>query len=447
MLRSVYAAVIAGSLTAAVNADDAPASITASGSVRATYETLSGQFRPNRGPNDQLLSLRTTLLLQARTERFRLGFELIDSRAYLGDEDTPISTGEVNTLEPVQAFIAFDTGSAFNARSSELLLGRFTQNIGSRRLMGRNNFRNTTNAFTGARFVWNGESDDRLTVLWTFPQVRQPSNRQDLLDNAFAFDAERADFNFSALYYERPSIAPGINADVFVFRLFEGEDVPNARNRRLWTPGMRIYRRPATSAWDFDIEGGWQFGKIRASNNPADPRDLDVSAQYLHAELGYTFDAPWRPRLMAEYEFASGDGDPQSGTWTRFDPLFGPRRFDFGPTGIYGALSRVNISSPGLRLTVTPDERWDAFVSYRGVWLADAADRFDRAGVIDPGGQSGRFVGQQIEWRTRYWLVPQSVRLEAGGAALIRGTFLKEAPNAARHGDTHYGYLSISYDF
>ncbi|TRO96159.1 alginate export family protein [Glycocaulis profundi] len=418
-----------------------------SGSTRATYESLSGQFRPGRGPNDQLLTLRTIVKLEAGRERVRGVFELIDSRAWLADSDTPISTGEVNVLEPVQAHLVFDTGGVLGARSSSLLVGRFTQDLGSRRLVGRNNFRNTTNAYTGARFVWNGKGGDRLTALWTFPQLRQPSDRDSLLDNAFAFDAERADFNFSGLYYERPSVIEGVNADVFVFRLFEGEDVPGARHRRLWTPGLRLRRPPAAGTWDFELEGGWQLGSVRASTDPVDTRDLDVSAQYLHAELGYTFDAPWRPRLKAEYEYASGDGDPQSGTFTRFDPMFGPRRFDFGPTGIYGALSRVNISSPGLRLEAVPNDRWDGFVSYRGVWLADAADRFDRGGSIDPSGQSGSFVGQQIEFRARYWLVPGTVRLEAGGAALIQGEFLKSAPNAPGHGDTRYGYVSMSYEF
>ena len=49
-----------------------------------------------------------------------------------------------------------------------------------------------------------------------------------------------------------------------------------------------------------DIEGVWRFGSRRASNADSDTADLDVSASMLFAAIGYTFDAPWLPRLALE---------------------------------------------------------------------------------------------------------------------------------------------------
>src|SRR3546814_4960554 len=91
-----------------------------------------------------------------------------------------------------------------------------------------------------------------------------------------------------------------------------------------------------------------------------DAAKLDVSAYFVHAEVGYQFKAPWSPRVSVEYDLASGD--KRGRNYGRFDSLYGPRRSDFGPTGIYGPLGRNNISSPGVRLEVKPDKRWDGFL-------------------------------------------------------------------------------------
>ena len=42
---------------------------------------------------------------------------------------------------------------------------------------------------------------------------------------------------------------------------------------------------------------------------------------------------------------------------------------------------------------------------------------------------------------------PNSVRLTVGGAALIRGDFLKTAPNATLEGDTYFGYTEFLFTF
>src|SRR3546814_17349073 len=84
----------------------------------------------------------------------------------------------------------------------------------------------------------------------------------------------------------------------------------------------------------------YQFGDIRASST-ADAAKLDVSAYFVHAEVGYQFKAPWSPRVSVEYDLASGD--KRGRNYGRFDSLYGPRRSDFGPTGIYGPLGRNNI--------------------------------------------------------------------------------------------------------
>src|SRR5690606_19109931 len=114
------------------------------------------------------------------------------------------------------------------------------------------------------------------------------------------------------------------------------------RNRQLYTPGVRAYRKPKAGQWDIDLESVLQFGTRRATTAEDDTEDERVLAHFHHAAVGYTLDAPWKPRLSAELDYGSGDaGD--SDRYERFDSLFGPRRSDFGPTGIYGPLGRDNV--------------------------------------------------------------------------------------------------------
>jgi hypothetical protein len=428
----------------------APDWLTLSGSFRARYESLDGQFRPSLNGSDQLISLRTTLFAEARFDRFRIGGEVFDARAYAADSGSSLGTGEVNALELSQAYVGYRFSDVFaNGADANLQVGRFTMDLGSRRLVGRNNFRNSTNAFTGARLDWVGPDEKtQLTVFYTLPHRRLPSDRNSILDNEIGWDDESEDFKFWGAFLALQDLPLGARGEIFMFGLNEDDSADRqTRNRRLLTPGFRYYRAPEAGRVDFEIETGLQRGETRASSSPADLVDLDVEASYLHFELGYLWGAPWAPRLAFEYDFASGDASPTDGEHGRFDSLFGPRRTDFGPTGIYGPLGRENISAPGLRLEVRPNARWDGFIAYSALYLDEPRDAFSRTGIRDPIGASGDFAGHQLHARARYWIVPRALRLDFGGATLLKDEVLERAPNANGEGDTIYGYADITWTF
>ena len=113
-----------------------------------------------------------------------------------------------------------------------------------------------------------------------------------------------------------------------------------------------------------------------------------------------------------------------------------------GPAGVLAAIGRSNIDSPGVRAELAPSKRFDAFVSYHPMWLAEKTDAFATTGVRDVTGRSGRFAGSQLEGRVRYWVVPGFLRSEVNAFWLDKGHFLKSAPNAPKIGDT--GYLSTA---
>lgn len=423
-----------------------PDNLKISGSVRARYETLGNQFRPGLDENDDIVALRTTLFAEYDTGPVRIGGELIDARVYGADAGSSVGTGDVNAFELVQAYLGFDLNGALGSGSTTTVdVGRFTMDLGSRRLVGRNNFRNATNAFAGVKLERMGAHKSYLTAFYTLPLSRLPDDKASILDNKVKWDRESFDLTFWGGLYSKPEAFGDATAELYFYALNENDSPGIAtRNRNLYSPGVRIYRDPSAGKPDYEFEGVYQFGNVRTGSAPSAPK-VDVAAFFLHAELGYQFAGAWQPRVSIEYDRASGDKG--GGDYNRFDSLYGVRRPDYGPTGIYGPLGRNNISSPGVRLEVKPDKRWDGSAMYRANWLDSATDNFAGTGVRDATGRSGKFGGHQIEGRVRYWIVPKLLRLDTGAAVLFNGRFLKDAPNANGFGDPLYGYLDLTATF
>lgn len=416
---------------------------------RMRYETLDGQFRAGGNGGDQLLSLRTLLKVDADLEPLLVTFEVEDSRQYLADAGTPLSTGFVNALELLQAKVTWEVSDLFVEGSrSRLSAGRMTMDLGSRRLVARNRFRNTINAFTGIDWQWQIDRRQTLWVFYALPVARLPSDRPALLDNNARFDREDFGIAFSGIYYEAKDLPFGGTGELFLLRLDEDDtDWAATRNRRLYTPGFRYYRKAQPGKYDFEIEAALQFGKARAGTQAGDTTDLDVSAEFFHVSAGYLFEGAWKPHLVVLYDYASGDDDPNDSEYNRFDTLYGARRFDFGPTGINGAFARSNLSTPGWRLTVDPAERVNFMFAHRAFWLASATDAWTTSRVRDASGSSGRFVGQQIEFRLRWKAIPGRLDIEAGASHLFAGRFAQSAPNATGEGDTTYTYFQTTLRF
>lgn len=415
-----------------------------SGTSRLRYEVIEGQARTGADPGDDLLSVRTTLAARYATPRVRFVAELYDSRAYLEDPGTPLSTNEVNALELVQAYVAGDIAAGRGAKVT-LTAGRFLLNLGSRRLVAADEYRNTTNSYTGLRADLAAGDGWSATAIYTLPQLRLPDARDSLRHNAVEVDRESFDLVlWGGLAAKARAIGPAM-LEAGYFHLGE-RDAPGrpTRNRSLDTASLRLLREPAPGAVDYEVEAIYQWGTIRAGLAP-DAATLDVSASFVHAEIGYTFPAPWQPRLSLEFDRASGDA--QGGRYGRFDTLFGMRRAELAPAGLYNAVGRANLASPMLRLEVTPDKRTDAFLAVRPLWLAERTDAFSTTGVRDASGSAGSYAGLQLDSRVRYWLLPGRLRLEADAVWLGKGRFLKEAPNAPSSGDTRYLSLNATVSF
>jgi hypothetical protein len=445
----LLAAVATGTSTPALaqSAAAGPARLKLSGSVRLRYEAIDGQPRAGFNRKDDLTSLRTTLRAEYdAAPSLGLVAEMFDSRAYGGNRGTPVTNNEVNAVELVQAYAEARIGDPKRQASSATIRGgRFLLNVGSRRLVSADDYRNTTSGYTGIDAEIAGPHGLKASLIYVLPQQRRPDQIDALLDNKVALDRESFDLVlWGGMVSRAHAIGPAL-AEITYFHLGEDDSPgrPN-RNRSLDTFGGRVIREPKTGAADYEVEGFYQSGRIR-SGIAANAARLDVSAWFVHADAGYTFAGAWKPRLSVEYDRASGDGPGSS--FGRFDTLFGMRRPEFAPSGLYSSIGRANISTPGVRVEAVPSKRIDWMVTYKAMWLADRHDAFSTTGVRDASGRSGSFAGHQLDGRIRYWIVPQALRLEFNGSFLAKGRFLKSAPNASNGRDVRYASFNLSATF
>ena len=416
-------------------------SVSLSGDQRTRHEHLNNQFRAGLDGDARALVFRTRVSAELDFRHFGLRAELQDSRAELADSVTALTVDMVNPLELLQAYVEVPIDDLL-ARGSRSVLrgGRITMDIGSRRLVSRNRFRNTSDGFAGIEWRWTGPDDSRLRGFYTLPVQRRISG--NILDNNPRFDKEWRNVRFWGVHFSPAGLPWGNEGEVYYFGLSE-DDAPGlaTTDRDIHTIGVR-FRRPATVAgFDYEIESAFQFGRSRASRTAT--ADLNHVAHLQHVDAGYTFAAPGIPRLQLQYDYASGDHDPTDGRNNRFSSLYGSRSFDFGPSGIHGPFARTNLSTPGVRLTLTPVQGVNVLGSARGYWLASSGDTWPAAGIGNSAGLSARHVGTQWEFRGGWDLVPGHARLEAGVVHLSAGELMK---NAAK-GSATYTFAQTTLSF
>jgi hypothetical protein len=424
-----------------------------SGETRVRYETLDGQFRSNRNGGDQGLFFRALYHARIESERWTAGFELQDSRSYLTDSGSPVSTSYINPLDFLQLYAAFPVASVFGSDfEGELILGRQTLGIGSQRQIERISFANVIKNYTGVYLRLKNQAANEWHAFVVSPVEQRPTDRDSILNNELELDGEQFNRVIWGLHFRKadafPGLAEKIWGEVFVYGLYEWDAFGNeSPNRRYVTPGFRLFRARTPGEWDFDLEGALRLGFRRASSSPTDTEDLDVMATMLIVRVGYTFDLPWRPNLAAQYYWASGDSNPDDGKFDQYERLFGSRRTDLNNTSLHGPLTPANLSAVGIRLEMKPTAPSTLRLTYSAAYLASATDSFVVGRQRDPSGRSGSFIGHVIDSRFTYTFGNKRWEFECGASLFLHGGFTRDNPQAPSADRTSFLYAQLGYRF
>jgi len=390
---------------------------------RTRFEFLEDPFRPTEPDTQFQFSQRSRLRIGIDGPgplRFLAEFQ--DARTY-GDGPRDFARSEVDKFDVLQLFVSATTRDLFGTGlRADAHIGRLTLDFGSRRLVARNRFRNTTNSFDGIHLQLGDGEAWRVRAFFARPVAREPG---------YMDDDSSSKRRFWGVAYEDERIA-WLNLDAYYFGLHR-----RARDLEYHTFGLRGSRPAQPKRVDYEVELMGQFG---------DSVGRDHSAVAGHAELGYTLDLPWSPRLVAQFDYASGTSNPNGDETHTFVFLFGARRFDLNVTGIYGPFRRSNILSPGVRLILSPLPNVKAELKFRYWELAKARDRFVGTGLQDPTGAAGRHLGEDIELRVR-WRPTPWLALDAGYDHWFKGSYLDRVANVPSTSDSDYVYVSAKLQF
>ncbi|MEQ1544070.1 alginate export family protein [Methyloglobulus sp.] len=382
---------------------------------RTRFEYRENDYRPTPTGNnnsttfrhdpDSLWLLRTRAYLGVHDilDPLRFAVEFQDSRSYNGLYERNVS--DVNEFELIQGYaeLYFKNLLGHN-RPLSIRAGRQHLELLDRRLVGNNQFRNTTNNFEGFRVHFG-----------------KPQNNWDL--DTFAFQPiERLKYNFDRAdedtwFYGGVFSWRGWSDYITIQPYFFGRKVngdpynSNPDDRKndmdIFAPGVRAYGVIGDSGFDFDANINKQFGRFgvtRRINDEPKQFMLQHDALAYALELGYTFDHEWKPRVSLFYGYGTGDKDPNrnitSGSNERFDSFYGFNQ----PWSRNDYFSWDNIHAPKARIGFTPhkDVRVDA--GYNAYWLQSETDAWSRANIRDTTGNSGSFLGHEFDIRVRHKL-------------------------------------------
>ncbi|HSF18128.1 MAG TPA: alginate export family protein [Vicinamibacteria bacterium] len=346
--------------------------------LRSRWEGRSGRLRDRPDSAELTLGLtRARVFLGLSPERsfFRFSLEAQDARQFGSDfPETPLT---VNELDLLQLRIRFDFDHVLHVPIA-VEIGRISFDALDRRLIARNRFRNTTNAFEGARVrIGRTPSPIALEVLALWPTELRTENLDTLDENRRLFGA------IGSIHRPQLVLEP--------YYLFY--DANTDRRNTFHTTGVHLFG-PIGHRWDHDLHAALQIGSVG--------EDLHRAFAF-HGELGRRFGSARAPRVSAWLNYASGDAEPDDSASGRFDPLFGASHMMYGFTDL---MSWQNTINPVIAVSLTPSSRFELELIYRFNWLASAKDAFVRAGLRDPKGLSGTFIGQELDVELRWDLLP-----------------------------------------
>ncbi len=399
---------------------------------RTRFEVGDHPWRSSQplGRTDPQIQQRTRVRFGLDGGAFRFLFEGQDSRVHLTDLGDFVNTGTRNEWDILQVFVSATAKNVFGTNlRTDLHVGRLTMDFGRRRLIARNFFRNTTNAFDGVHWQLARDKAWRVRAFFVEPVLR----------DQVQLDEQSKRSVFWGVYGETEQL-PWFRLNTYYFGLNDQRSSTVSSQRTFSTFGIRVYEPPQKSQIDYEIESVWQTGKRG---------NIDHFAHFQHFNLGYSFNIAWSPRLLIHYDYASGDKNSSDAQDSAFDTLFGARRFEYMATSTFGPFFRTNISSPGWRVSVVPVRGWRFQLKQRFWYLATSRGAFASSGLRDSTGGSGNVLGHDVEVRIQ-WKINNNLEFDAGYNHWFKGSYFDRLPASAGlpsggNKDTDYFYFLMKF--
>ncbi len=412
-----YALIIVLGGSAALSAAEPP-KLTFNGQIRARAETtnLESYASPLKRRGYDTTSLRTRLGLGVDAGQGVMGtIQLQDSRNWGSEASVAADSKNVDLH---QGYL--DVLDLF-AAPLDLRAGRMELQYGDQRLISPLDWNNVGRAWDGARLRWRGPD---LTV--------------DAFDTVVKeVNTAKRNGHFWGLYAASKAL-PQHELDLYVLgRDQRDESFTNEHgtkgNLSDRTLGARL--KGAAGGFDYSGEGDWQFGRKAGQR---------VRAWALAATGGYTFARALKPRLGAEYDFASGDAAPGDNQVQTFDPLF---PFGHSYQGYQDVFAWKNGHAVKASASIDPKADWRVQADFHHFRLHRAADSwFDATGTQlarSAAGAAGRDVGRELDVHVK-GKFRGSVALWFGWSRFFAGSYVRATTG---RGDRDWGFAQAAFNF
>ncbi len=197
--------------------------------------------------------------------------------------------------------------------------------------------------------------------------------------------------------------------------------------------GVR-FKAQAHTALDYGGEVIFEGGRVG-------PQSIDAWATQEGAAYQF-LDVASKPRVFAQYDYASGNGNPaQNATHTTFDTIYPTAHDRLGITDLFGW---QNIESVRAGATVEPHRRLTFTVQGLDDWAADALDSiYNTSGsaIVNNKTNHGRHLGAEIDGYSWYEL-NKHFNLGGGFGYFCGGQFLTSVTTS--HSYTTY-YFALNF--
>lgn len=376
------------------------------------------------GENEEFLLSRLRLDLDLKFWNLRTFVQFQDARIFgsrFDDSDFSKSNPYHDNMDIRQAYVDY-----FLDNGLEFKLGRQEIAFGDRRIFGPGNWGNT------GRYVWDAAkvrfSNSRVDSHTFFGRyiVRDPDrwpNKHATAPTAYA--------NYTMIR--------NLPFDLDVFYVLKRDDHGDTQgesgegNLTSHSIGFRI--DGTIGPWDYATTLVGQFGRWGPDK---------IGSYGLATRLGYTFDCPWKPHIMAQFINGSGDNDPKDGRKGTFDGVFSG-----ADTVLYGWMNMFfwsNIREYRIDTELSPTDELSFRCEYHYFTLDQKKDAWYYPGKAqrrDETGASGRELGHEIDltfhYKAAHWF-----DLRGGYCLFFPGEFIrKTGPDP----DASWAFLQTVFSF
>jgi hypothetical protein len=348
-----------------------------------------------------------------------------DGRVFGYNDPTKRPSGMMDSFDLRQVYM--DVHGEFSAGALAFRLGRQYLIFGSKRLVGTADWSNSPAVFDAAKlnFTRSGVSVD------VFAATRVSTI------NPYTFNEPKKGENLYGTYLIFNKLVPNAQVEPYLFwrtQPLVTDEIKTKGDSDLATVGFRFLGK-LPHRFDYISEIVFQRGTYATDK---------VSAWAGSWGMGYTLSKSARkPRVLFEYNYASGDkakGDGRRGT---FDQLYAVNHFYYG---IADQVGWKNTRNYKIGIEVQATKRLKIQIDLNDFYLATLQDALytDNGGtVITNTKATSKHVGTEPDVQVMYKLTKQ-ISVGGGYGRLIPGGFLKQSSPGRSY---NFPYLSWEFRY